>query len=317
MYNIVEQLKGQRFKSTTKAQYYSIWKAFNHFYLRLDKKPKRWETRLTLYVAYLIHSGKKSTTINSYISAIKAVLTEVHVKLNEDRVLLNSLVRACRLHHDQFQAKLPIKKPLVHGIIRQISKIMDKQPYLEILYKAMFITAYYGLFRIGEITESEHVLKAADVSVGTNKKKLLFILRSSKMHTKGRKPQIIKISSNKSNQVEQADEYLLPSNESIEFCPFELVKNYIAVRKLRKNDTEQFFVFRDRSPVKPHHFRNVLKQAITRIGLNSNLYESRGIRAGRSIDLLKMGLSVETIKKIGRWKSNAVYTYLLTHNSTL
>ena len=39
----------------------------------------------------------------------------------------------------------------------------NPQPFLTILYKAMLITMYYGLFRIGEVTTSEHVLKACDV----------------------------------------------------------------------------------------------------------------------------------------------------------
>ena len=34
-----------------------------------------------------------------------------------------------------------------------------------------------------------------------------------------------------------------------------------------------------------------------------------GIRLGHVTDLLNLGVSVETIKKLGRWKSNAVYVY--------
>ena len=57
----------------------------------------------------------------------------------------------------------------------------------------MLVTAYYRLFRIGEISQSEHVIKACDVHIGTNKKKLMFVVRSSKTHSLGDKPQIVKI----------------------------------------------------------------------------------------------------------------------------
>ena len=57
------------------------------------------------------------------------------------------------------------------------------------------MTAYYGLFRIGELTFSEHAVRAKDVHVGTNKKKMLFVLHSSKTHDKGSKPQLIKVTS--------------------------------------------------------------------------------------------------------------------------
>ena len=69
-------------------------------------------------------------------------------------------------------------------------------------------------------------------------------------------------------------------------------------------------MWQDYSPVLPTQANTMLKKCIQQIGLNSNLYSFHGFRAGRGGDLLKLGLSVETIKKIGRWRSNAVFAYL-------
>ena len=69
------------------------------------------------------------------------------------------------------------------------------QQYLNKLYKAVFSAAYYGLLRIGELTFSQHCLLARNVHIGKNKEKLLFIFNSSKTHSKGQKPQLIKIAS--------------------------------------------------------------------------------------------------------------------------
>ena len=71
--------------------YYGIWKNFNRFILRLDIKPTNWEDRLVMYVAYLIHMKRRSTTIKSYISAIKAVLFNGGIAINEDTALLAAL----------------------------------------------------------------------------------------------------------------------------------------------------------------------------------------------------------------------------------
>ena len=76
-------------------------------------------------------------------------------------------------------------------ILFEIERNYGQQPYLKHLYKVLIVTTYFGLFRIGEVTFSDHVVKVSDVHVGTNKKKLLFILRSSKTHGKGSKPQQI------------------------------------------------------------------------------------------------------------------------------
>ena len=50
------------------------------------------------------------------------------------------------------------------------------QPYLNLLYQAMILRAYYGLFRIGEITDSRHVVRFVNVSATGDKKKFLFVL---------------------------------------------------------------------------------------------------------------------------------------------
>ena len=169
---IVERLRLERHRSLTQAQYYCVWKLFNKFFIKLDIKPTSWEDRLTLFVGYLVHTGRKSTTIKSYISAVKAVLSTGHIKLKEDRALFNSLTRACRLRYDWVSTKLPIKKPLVKQILNVTDIIFDQQLYLKMLYKSLFVTAYYGLFCIGELTYSEHIVKATDVQVGVNKNKL-------------------------------------------------------------------------------------------------------------------------------------------------
>ena len=88
MQNIVEKLRMERYRSSTRRIYHIVWKAFNSFYLRLDHRPKSWEDRFTLYVAYLIQCDKQSATIRSYVSAIKVVLWEDGYKVTEDQYLI-------------------------------------------------------------------------------------------------------------------------------------------------------------------------------------------------------------------------------------
>ena len=135
-----------------------------------------------LYVGYLVSINKQSCTIRSYVSAIKVVLSDIGIELNENRCLLNSLTRACKLVNDKVCTRLPIKKSLLNCILLQVQKHYATQPYQMALYMALFSTAYFGLFRVGELTASEHVVKAVNVRIGQNKNKILFILDSSKTH---------------------------------------------------------------------------------------------------------------------------------------
>ena len=62
--------------------------------------------------------------------------------------------------------------------------------------------------------------------------------------------------------------------------------------------------------MKPEHMRVILKKSLQRAHFDDSLYQVHSFRIGRSMDLLKAGVSVETIRKLGWWKSNIVYRYL-------
>ena len=126
------------------------------------------------------------------------------------------------------------------------------QPYLVKLCRALLSTTYFGLFRIGEVTYSTHVLRAINVNIGHNKNKLMFVLHSSKTHDKSQKPQIVKIAELASNSL----------GLSFNNCPFRLMREFLQVRGRYRNEEEAFFVFSDKSPVYPAHFRNMLKKLI-------------------------------------------------------
>ena len=258
---------------------------------------------MTYFVGYLVQNNKKASTIRSYISAIRSVLQDIKVTLKEDKVLLASLTKACRFRNHHGYVRLPIQKGVLSMILKQVESLYHNQPYLIDLYKALFSTAYFGLFRVGELTKGEHPVLAKNVFIGTNKKKLLFVLQTSKTHWKDNKPQEIKISSTKSKGIQNKEEIRLP-------CPFRLLMNYKRRRGPYYNDDDPFFVFRDGSVVKPEHFRSCLKMCLKAVGFDEHSYNTHSLRLGRSCDLYKLGVSVETIKKLGRWKSNTVFTYL-------
>ena len=82
---IIAKLKRDRVCESTKRNYYSVWKTFNEFFVRLDHKPNNWEDQLVLFVGHLVSENKNSQTIRSYISAIKNVLADDGVILNENK----------------------------------------------------------------------------------------------------------------------------------------------------------------------------------------------------------------------------------------
>ena len=306
--NIKEQLRGHVNCQTTRDNYSGIWKNFNNFIISLDNIPATWEERLCMYCVFLIDVCKvKSTTLKSYVSAIKFTLQNFDdYTLNMDKIVLDSLTGACKAKNNVVFNRLPIQRSLLEQVLCEITRHYREkvQPYLEKMYVAAVILLYYGLLRLCEIAETKagHALKAKDIFVGTNKQKILIILYSSKTHGKNKRPQQVRISPN-------ANTTTVWSRNKL-FCPFDACRQYSAVRGEYSEDDDNYFIYQDGSPLTPNKFRKVLKQALKQVGVDEDLYDTHSLRTGRATDLSKMGCSVEKIKQIGRWSSNAVYKYL-------
>ena len=299
MNNIIEKLKLKKNRQSTYENYYQVWKTFNKFLIRLDHMPDSWEERTALYCAYLVDTGRQSATIKSYISAIKCILKDDDYKWDENRVLLESITRACKLVNDRVKTRLPISEKLLELMLFELNRIYDQQPYLRIMFQTILAMGYHGLLRIGELVScGTHTILAKDVHVAKNKNKILIVLYSSKTHGKESRPQKVKITGK--TEIRQGRF----------FCPFTLIKQYMDKRGSYEEDNEPFFIFRDGSHIKGDIVRKMMAVVLKKLGLNPACYSVHSLRIGKSTEMLKNGFSIPEIKRAGRWTSGAVYKYL-------
>ena len=136
------------------------------------------------------------------------------------------------------------------------------QIYLCSLFKAVLLTGYYGLLRIGEIATGAHPILACNIHVAKGKKKIKIVLKSSKKHP----PQSITIIKNSNNRISGP----APTRH----CPYLALKTYLKARGNYDTDNDPLFIFRDGSPIRSHHVRSVMKAAIKAIGLDESLYDT-------------------------------------------
>ena len=309
MTNVLERLQNRQTRDSTTANYLSIWRHLNKFIIRLDtQKSMSWEDKTALFGAYLVDGGVQSSTLKSYFSAIKHVLRQDGYEWNDRKAVLSSLVKSCKLENDKVKIRLPIQKGLLEMLLFEISRKFgeeENQPYLETLYHAIFCLGYYGMLRVGEMTLGDHTAKACNVHIGNNKDKILIVLYTSKTHGEESGPKKIKVSA-----VPVPSQSDRNNRNKKFFCPVAAVIHFMNIRGCYYDVHEQFFIFKDKSPVKPCHLRSVLRNLLDRLGLDSSLYDVHSFRIGRTCDLEKFGYSIDQIKAIGRWKSNAVYKYL-------
>ena len=299
-----ERLKQKSNRESTRNSYLNTWRRFNDFVIRLDVKPTSWEERAYLFAAYLVDRGIQSNTVRSYMSAIKRILVDDGYMWNDQKLLLSSLTRACKLINDRVRTRLPIQLGLLELLLFEVQRYFKgKQPYLENMYLALFSICYYGLLGVGEVCNGPHVIKVMNVHTGINKNKILLLLYSSKTHDSGGYLQEIRITTN-----ENYNNGAVRRN----FCPFRILNNYIRCRQAVSvlSRDKQLFIFGDKTPVSAEVARKFLRTLLNRLGLNGNLYGMHSFRIGRCSDMIKFGATLEQAKKAGRWKSNAVYRCL-------
>ena len=130
---VVQKLIGQQTRASTAKTYMSIWRQFNTFVLSLDIMPPTWEHRVTFYMVYLIDCGKQSSSVKSYVSAIKKLLAMDNYKWKDEDVLVHSLTKACKLKNDRVTTRLPIHCSLLEMILFEVQRMFKAQPYLEFL----------------------------------------------------------------------------------------------------------------------------------------------------------------------------------------
>ena len=143
-------------------------------------------------------------------------------------------------------------------------------------------------------------------------RKNYYSFKEHQKHNKSDIPQMVKVTS--SDQLPTKQEQERKRQADPRFCPYNLLREYLLLRPAYVNDTEQFFIFWDRSPVKTAILSRTLKNILHGCKIDNSKFSFHGFRAGRGVDFLKLGVLVETIKKIGRWKSNAVFNYLNKFN---
>ena len=300
---ILEKIKNQQVRDSTAKNYLGIWRQLNKFVINLDCKSYiSWECKTALFGAYLIDQGIQSSTLKSYFSAIKYILRQDGYEWDDKKAVLNSLIKGCEVENDKLKVRLPIPKGLFEMLLFELERLYVEeniQPYLEAMYKALFCLAYYGMMRVGELTKGDHTLKACNIHVSEKNDKIMMVLYTSKTQGRESRPQKIKVSAVETNR----------KNKRI-FCPVKTVIKFMKIRGTYYDQDEQLFIFKDNSPVKPNNFRSTLRILLDRISLDSSLYDIHSFRAGRTCDLAKYGYSVEQIKILGRWRSNAVYRYL-------
>ena len=183
---IVERLKREQICPRSQRTYHHAWHNFSKFMVRLDERPDTWTDSLVYFTANLIVEGHPKPTIKSYVSAVKHVLQEDGIQLEDNSLALSALLKSTKYTVETGpQLRLPIQWNLVKILCDAINYTFltkKSQPYLALLYRGILMMGYFGLSRIGEMTQgaSPHTIKFSDAHFERERRMVVVVLQTSK-----------------------------------------------------------------------------------------------------------------------------------------
>lgn len=243
------------------------------------------------FIAFISIKNLAYNTAKSYISAI-AFQCKI---LDKNDVTQHFIVKKClegmRRLKSRSDSRLPITENILQNIILTLPGISYNK-YEEKLFKAAFVTAFWGLFRVGELTMCQ----------GKNVDQLISIddLKLDKGHI------IVLVRFSKNDQTGRGAEVKLERSGD-QICPVSCLNEFLEVRP--KIPGPLFCHFNGKT-VTRYQFTAVLAKSLSFLGLNTHKFTSHSFRIGRASSMATQGHSSEEIMLKGRWKSTAYKGYI-------
>ena len=252
---------------------------------------------LVTFVMDLFNNSKSPATINTYITALSYVNKMLGEQDATRSFVIKKLLAATQRCAGQPDCRLPITVSILKRIITSLATITSLR-YEKLLMKALILTVFHALLRVGEVTarassNGANILQISDCEFELCKTKatsMSITIREFK-HNTSRKPFTITIQ----------------SENDCEFCPVSAVIDYI---KLRGNKDGPLFCLSDGQPVPRYHVSDILRRAISFIGLDNRHFKCHSLRIGAATSLIAQGVPDEQVQRMGRWNSSAFKRYI-------
>ena len=249
---------------------------------------------VTLFIAHSFELGYSPSTIASYLSGIS-----FYHKLHNYQDPTNAFVVKKLLEGFKRSRKSrDVRAPITEHILRRICHVLPNICYSDFescLFQSAYFLSYFALLRVSEVVfpsylQPDRPLLSGDIELVDDGNTLLITIRISKTNQSGL-PTTLRI----------------PKSEDSSFCCVTTIRHYM---HLRPANAYYFFSHANGTPLTQSQFSAVLAKAVRVLRLPTGIYTSHAFRIGRATDLASKGISSDAIKKLGRWKSDAVDGYI-------
>ena len=305
MVDTLQTLEGSSISEGSKKSYQRAWSVYSQFSGRfggssiptLPLSP----AVVALFISCLSASKLVPSTISSYISALSYAHKLISYPDPTKSFLIRKLLSA-QSRRSSPDVRLPITRLVLHELIAALS-LTNGSAFQRTLYTTMFLIAFYGFFRVGEI---------AAKTKGSVQSLLQFRKLQSLPNAHTARTARITISEFKHNTSNGRFGVLIQSEKAQPFCPLHALVQYCEVRG---SSNGPLFCFPDSSQVTVGQFNTELHRCLTFCDLDTAHYKSHSFHIGAASHAAEMDFTNAQIRTLGRWKSNAFRLHI--RNETL
>ena len=241
------------------------------------------------FLAHLSLSNLAPATMRNYLSALRAWV--VSLGFDEPQIWTPRVHLACRAvtrTHSLPRQALPIDFDLLNVIIRLLSSSHD-----HLLIASALTLQFFACLRSSEFCADSSVSihpTMADVSFyqSGSSRVMLYTCHSSKTA-----PQGFQVHVGCSGNPICAPCIM---THFLSFCPFE--------------PSLPLFRFTSGRLLSYRVYNTIIKRLVQLAGLDPSLYSTHSVRAGAATQAARSGLQPDSIKRLGRWRSQAYMVYL-------
>ena len=249
------------------------------------------------YITYLHLNGYAYTTVVGKISAIAYLCKILNVVDITKLFVVQKMLVAVKRKGHCIDSRAPITFDILVKIIQAVD-FSDRPIYLKLLIKSMYLIAFNAFLRVGEFTvntqnDYRKVIQISDIRFfedSTNERVLELTIREYKHNIKG-PPFIV----------------LIPKSTHKNVCVVNILMEYI---KIRPNVIGPLFIFTDSKAVSRRFFINELNKDAQCTGMISKNIKSHSFRIGAATTASMCGINDDTIKRLGRWKTDSFKRYV-------
>lgn len=278
----------------TRQQYTTNWQRCLDFIaqeLGQTPHPPLTQEQLHLYITHLHSQLKyKHSTILTHLSAISHYHKIKQLPDPTTSYPTTKLLNGVRnLQGPTADTRRPITRTILQGILQALKVCVSKQ-YDIPLYTSLFTFMYYGFLRASEVLQTDspqHILQMDNLNyhITTNSYKVTF-------------------HHNKHSSFQPTHITLSPTGHSD--CPVTALKMYVSQRGSRSGP----IYLRNGLPLNRNTVLHQLHACLRYLNIPTTHYNLHSFRIGRTTDLAAANIQPNTIRQLGRWKSNAYIKYI-------